>query len=481
MMHGETQWVVHEKSKNSTSKTFMFTRPLYQRVEMQQSLWQNFVYNKKGTSFNGIQTIGAYQQSTPLDKVARYFLMECKNNLIVAGDNAINPPGTTFPPCARDIRAEWLNLPSNFRGNLSMSPQQKQFGVIFEYHQDLKKFFNNNLLNEYWISITLPLTGVENTLNLTQDNVHNPGTDTPRNIIESFKQPSWYYCTIDGKRTTFCLQEINVRAGKAYISDNNFLLTYYFGFSIPTGHAQDAKFMFDAVGGFNSHPGIEAGINIQLLLNRDDPDYAFCFFVNLENIFLVHDTQHRTFDLKDKPWSRYLLFNEKCGPPDQKIPGVNILTQKVRVRPYNIADFSTGWRIKSEHLELEIGYNLWGHGHEVLKLKRPFHKNHEYGIAGQGPLDPQAAIPLAASASQSTIAYQAENDETFIAIKESDLDLKSAASQSAITHTAYFALGGKKTGQKIDSFFGGGTFVEIPQKNTALGLWGLWFKWGAVF
>lgn len=475
-IQGENQWVVHEKPKDYTSQTFMFTRPVFQRTTILQSLWNNFVYNKKGVNLNGLQCIGIYQQSTPSRKVERFFLLdECKNKLFVSGD------ANTLDKDVRDIRAEWLNLPSHFKGLLSVNPEQKQYGVIFEYHQDLRDLLDIDALKAYWVSIIVPLTGVENTLNLTQENIHNPGTSCPRDIIESFKQPSWNYLRINGKRTFFGPEEVNVRAGKAYISDNNFLLTYYVGLSIPTGHTQNEKYMFDAIGGFNGHVGAEAGINIQLLLNQGSPSYACCFFMNLENMFLMHNHQCRTFDLQGKHWSRYLLFNKKGYAPNQNIPGVNVLTKKVRVRPYNIVDFSLGWRLKTERLEFEIGYNLWAHGHEVLKLKRPFPEGFEYGIAGDGPINPLAAVPEAATASHSTIACRAPNDATFVPIKESDLDLKSAASPSAITQTAFFAVGGKKAGVKVDGLFGGGLFVEIPHKNTALPLWGIWFKWGAVF
>ena len=66
--------------------SFMYTKPAFYDIVMEQALWHNIAYNKKGSIRAGLQAIPFFQQSAPLAKNARYFLMNDKNCLLVAGD-----------------------------------------------------------------------------------------------------------------------------------------------------------------------------------------------------------------------------------------------------------------------------------------------------------------------------------------------------------------------------------------------------------
>ena len=58
------------------SHSFMYTKPAFYDVAMEQSLWHNIAYNKKGSIRGGIQAIPFFQSSMSLEKNARYFLMK---------------------------------------------------------------------------------------------------------------------------------------------------------------------------------------------------------------------------------------------------------------------------------------------------------------------------------------------------------------------------------------------------------------------
>src|SRR5438045_2506916 len=118
------------------SRSFMYTKPAFYDVVMEQALWHDIEFNKHGPSKIGLQAIPFFQRSIPLDKNTRYFLMKGKTELLVSGDENIDDLEV------RDIRAEWVNLPGNFRGFLSVNPKQQQAGCVFEYHQDLGNWFN---------------------------------------------------------------------------------------------------------------------------------------------------------------------------------------------------------------------------------------------------------------------------------------------------------------------------------------------------
>lgn len=491
-------------------QSFMFTRPGYQRLSMKNSLWHSVAYNEKGPQEAAFQSIGYYQESSPYDYGPYYFMPSCKKEIMISGDD--QKSNIYY----RDVRAEWLNLPSDFVGFMSLCPAQRQAGAIIEYQQDFSRFTKNDFLNDYWLNISIPLVWVKNDIGLTQaiGNYGTPVDGQPRDIRQAFRQCDWYYSKICGAKQLVEPAEINFRLGKAYLSKNNFQLIYYTGLSIPMSKGQDARYMFAPVAGYNGQLGLEVGFQGQIVLSKDEACCVFCLFAELESIFLLQDKQYRTFDLCRKPWSRFMLFNRRHGPPDQRIPGVNVLTRRVQVSPYTVVDFATGWRMKVGNIECEFGYGLWGHGTEKIEflrkcqderfgcracyniepcdqgtgICRPCHQTpcsceeSEFGIAGTGcRISPISGQCEATSACQSTINYQASNDDAFISIRDSDLDLLSASSRSAILHSAYASVGTFVHRGNITSFCGAGLAVDVPQRNSSLAGWSVWVKGGATF
>jgi len=487
--------ILCDRDNRFESKTFMLTRPASHNMALREATWHDFIYNKKGDTLASYQLIALYQKSVRSDKTAKYFLFNCKSSLTVLGDDQLDflphdDDGNFLVDRVdrhRDVRAEWLGLPSDFMGAFSINPIQRQTGVILEYNQSVKKILKNELFGNWYFSVMLPIVVVENNMNICQFDIHNKkkGNERPRDIIEALNQKSWRYARINGKRSRVNLSMIRARLGSVFLSENNSQIAYYSELLIPTASEDEGKYIFDAISGYNGHLGIGTGVNFQFPITRDGGYYDVCFFTNLEAVFLIRHDQIRTFDLIDRPWSRYLLFNRKDGPPDEFVPGVNVLTQRVRVKPYSMIDFSVGWRIKTERVELEFGYNIWGHGNEKIECIKKFCD--QWGIAGRR----QKGDVKARSASLSTIYLQkaTENEDIdqedenfeFIPIEECELDLDSATSQSALNHRVHAAIGFEHKGNKIDGFFGAGGFFEFPQKNSALQLWGFWVKLGGSF
>ena len=458
-------------------RSFMFTKPAYYNMFIEQALWHDIEYNKHGKVSGGLQIIPFFQGSSPLSKSARYFLIKGKTQLLISGDANSNE----LP--VRDIRAEWLGLPSDFSGYMSLNPQQKQYGCVLEYNQDLKQWFDVAFLRDMFISLEIPILGVENKLHLEQSQVINEGTNFPQNIIEAFNQPSWLFSKMPAKKKRAGVAEIKAMLGSSYISENYLQLIYYSALVIPTSKAQHAEWMFDAVIGNNKHMGVGAGVNMQVPLNRDMSSHVFSWVLNLESIILIRNKQWRTFDLRDKPYSRFLLMNTLGGPPNTNIPGVNLLTRKATIKPFNMVDFTMGWRVNRNNLEFELGWGIWGHGFERVEY---IDDNHEFellpfGIAGTEP---------GTTAHRSTISHQAPNDTVngkpdgaplFVAIQPSDVDLHSGSNKGALDFRLFMSGGSIQKGTSIDHVIGGGWSVDIPYINSALQVWCLWLKYGVTF
>jgi hypothetical protein len=319
-----------------------------------------------------------------------------------------------------------------------------------------------------WIDISAPIQRTTTHLDLIESSSQTLSTANP--VRAAFNNTTWCAGKAACKRESTDLAEIRLRYGQNFVSQRTMQFTYYTGVSLPTGHLSKSDYWFDAVNGFNGHYGINGGLQMQFLLNRDPSTLDFCFFVNVDDLFLIRRHQMRTYDLYDKPWSRFMLYSrESC--PATGVPGVNIFTLDSVVRPYNIADFAMGWRLITPHCECELGYDVWGHGDEIIKVRYPDAFCAEWGITGTG----------GGTASHSTIAQQADNDATFVTIHVSDLDPYSCATGSALTQKIHGAVTTRYNGKKIATLFTAGAFVEFAQKNSSFGEWGCWFKFAGSF
>ena len=464
-----------------SSQSFMFTRPVYSNIAAQiASYWHDMIYEKIGCKALSAQVIPIYQESIDSSPQGRYFLINHKNTLVFKGDNMIN---INMTPSARDVRAEWFGLPNDFVGTFSINPKQKQFGVWIEFNKDLKTFSCDDVFKSIWVGVAFPFQSVENNLRPGQLLVSGQADEFPHDIIQAFNQSTYCYAKIrNGKKTKKSVAELHFKLGTTFMARDGFQIGAYSSLIFPTFGHQNAEFIFDPFLGHNRHFGFGSGVNFQFPLNCDIECKLISLFFNIENLVFLRNFQHRTLDLRFKPWSRYLLFNKKDGT--QNIPGVNVLTRRVKMQPFNMVDLTAGFRVQAGWLEAEIGYDLWAHGNEELKLKKPFPKD-EFGIAGDGTLVPDTNI--GATASKSTINERApidrdeNNNPTFVAIKELDLDRHSGIARAAVAHRAHFAIGAVHDECTFALSWGIGGFVEIPQNNSALQNWGVWGKVGGTF
>ena len=472
-----------EEPRETFAHSFMFTRPAYYNLSMIQALWHDFFLDKQGCSLASIQVIGFYQQSKEDNDTKRYFLPKsCSTEVLISGDDVKQD---FF---IRDVRAEWLNLPSTFRGILTINPKQQQIGAMIQYNQDFKRFFCSTILENAWFTISVPFVHVENEFNPKQSDITGTTTkniDQPHDILEAFNQPDWCYDRFSThKKSTFGVAELRIDFGGTYLFKNQEYdqLAYYSMITLPIASSQDPRFIFSPFAGNNKHFGYGAGILTQFLLNRNPKRCAWCFFANLEAIWLFHNREKRTFDLINKPWSRFMLFTHKDSSPGTTVPGVNVLTQSVKTTPMGVFDFSAGWRLQIETVNIDLSYNLWGHGREKISLNEDCctFDFTEYGIAGKGTILSHGK-EVAASANHSTVQQQAPDDLTFITIDPLDLDLRSGASAGTLNQKVQIAIGTESKDKPIESFFGAGACFDFPYKNSALKTWSLWLKGGASF
>lgn len=465
-------------STNKTSQTFMFPRPIYNNLAAQNGPWLTFrtqEYQDSGFSF---EIVGAHQDGTTKNNHDGYFSIDCKENLIFAGDqNSLI--------AQRDVRAEYFNLPDNFSGILQINAAQKQHGFWLTCFQKLGPLFDIPSFYHVSLGVRIPVIWVENTLNLCQlSEINSENTSNqPANIIQALNQKELNYAKmLPGKHKDEGIPEVRFDLRSTFIQAFPFHLAAYSGFIIPTFRRVTPEFIFEPLVGINRHPALVAGANFMFPLSSDDCPWLICFFFDAENRFYIKSSQCRTFDLRNlddcqqKQWSRYLKVRKEGD--EETIFAANVLTLPVIAKPDNRANLDGGFRYFSGNFEAEVGYQLWVQGDERIELKTlncqgQSFKFENYGIAGTGT----------GSASKSTINTLAPNDDEFITIKENDLDLLSGAARGVSTNMIYASLSYTSLDEftKTPLMISVGAFYEAPKNNAALTSWGVWGKAGTRF
>ncbi len=457
-----------------TDRTFFWSRPVYRNIGAQKPLWQEFVFNTCQSL--ALQIIPIYQQSAHDRDLAHYFLFNDQHNLLIKGDAVV-----ANNPYSRDVRAEWLGLPSNFAGTFSVHPRQKQFGLWIEAMMPLGNCFGYECLDSFWVGVALPYQMIENKVTPTQTPPINPGTTFPTDALEALSNPAYLFQKFDGKKKKNGLAEVDFKLGTNLLNRDYFQIGMYSMLVIPLRGSANQEFVFNPFLGNNGHFGFGSGVTFKLPLLCDPECQLFSFFAYFENIYFFRNHQKRTFDLIDRPWSRYLLLNNKEG--GLNIPAMNILTRRVRARPYNMLDLYTGFDWELSNVQVEVGYGLWARGREQLKFADCFPA--DFGIAGVGFLSTTSAIP--ATASRSTIQEQAPNDvnfrgeQIFVPIRVEDLDIDSGAARGALAHRGHISVGYIYATESFAVLAGVGAFIEASQYSSALSNWGVWGKVGISY
>ena len=143
---------LHTKTDKS-SQTFLYTRPAHENLGLQQSLWYSSFFDKDKL-YAGQASI-FYQKSWRTDEIKKFFL-PTNRTLVKVNRTAAD----------RDVLPEWLGLPANFNGYLTINPEQEQIGGSIELRRNLPPLFGLTFFQDWWLHVSLPIVHVKNNLNL---------------------------------------------------------------------------------------------------------------------------------------------------------------------------------------------------------------------------------------------------------------------------------------------------------------------------
>jgi len=269
---------------------------------------------------------------------------------------------------------------------------------------------------------------------------------------------------------------------------------------IPTGNKAKGVCIFEPIVGAGKHFGLMFGGAFGLRIwNDEEDDRNLRLEYAMNSQYLFRNTQVRSFDLVDKPFSRYAqLYLSKADAINASqltaplntnafTPGINVLTFPVKVTPgYQFNINSAFVYTCGTGFQGELGYNFYARRGEVIEFCQEWQVGPALKhVLGNGLTNPIRDI-------SGFVMREDENDNytgiTEIAnyennvILATDIDLDSAATPAALSHTFYGAAGYRWGEREHPVFVSFGGSAEISKaNNTELERWMLWGKAGFTF
>ncbi|KKR96301.1 MAG: hypothetical protein UU47_C0016G0016 [candidate division TM6 bacterium GW2011_GWE2_41_16] len=440
----------------------------------------SFVYKTEPATHDrhctALEAFALSNKSLDTECANKYFLFDCKSALLIANSDA---PNYAF----RDIDAFWFDNLENspgFNADLMLSPRSESYGARIKATRRMGDLLPIPFFQDTYLAASTGIVSTKNNLIMSTNGAPNSPT-TQSNLAllqQAFDNQNWNFMRV--KPTPQCrthVPDITLIYGSTLIDCEHVFLEYNSLVVVPLENSQDPKYLFSPYTGPNKHWGV--GINFYLNVPlMDNCQSCVNAWASLENTFYFRRAQMRTFDLKYKPYTRYLKVHRKGIV--ESIPAMNVLTVPCKVKPSDLADLSFGLTFEANFFSATIGYNLWTHPTEKIFLRRPcctadslkdryIYPFEAYGVVAHDNDANKSATK------NSTIKYHAttaDDDLEFTGLTESDLDMFSPAAQTGLLNTVFATASLHNASRAITVDFGG--YYSAPYANMALKGWGLY-------
>jgi hypothetical protein len=466
------------------SKTFFSVIPQFQAGSPEkETLFRDVFTNNTGRGCI-FEVVGFGGKSRNSDDLARYFLPFGKSEILVTEANATNVAD-------RDVDAVHLNI-----NHLNRDFQSK---VKFDFHQTfagiglaVRSQFTDDPTG-WWLGASTPLMFVTNHAELCET-IENPGDTVEATrvgtVTDAFKQSIWNFGRIencDHKKTGFA--DVELQLGYKWGEADEGHADIYVGVVIPTGNKPHGKWVFEPIVGNNQHFGILFGGTITKDLYATSKQ-TLTFLLSTNGRYLFRNTQHRSFDLKDKHWGRYMevyatldaaqaAFNAaSVADGNHGSPGINVFTQEMRVTPGFSNQLNAALVYKESWITGELGYNLIARQAEKTCLKCWNESAALVSVNQDGSTTKFRTINHAAVGDEGVGAVA----QTYKPLTRCDLDISSAAHPAAVGHELYASFGVRLgDSPNIVPLLSVGGSWEFASGNTYLDRWAVWAKVGVMF
>ena len=498
----------------AVSKTFRTNDPVFTVVSPMYLMMSrnDRMHEKEDGKKGSLEALGLYSRSTG-HGIRDYFLPVSGKSTLVAGElgSAAATAGTV------DLISSYFNVitststaSGNFQSNLTFDPRQTIAGVAFKWQQGftIKE-------RDFYFKVSVPVVQVSNNLNMVEDVVNVGSGDTiagaVKNMTEAFNQPLFNYGKINGKQSKWGVADVELILGMDWTKQDHCQLSTFIGAVAPTGNRPKAEYLYEAIVGNNHHWGVLLGGSSRHLWKEAD-NYKLTFLCDGDWRYLFENTQTRMFDLVGAPWGRYLWLAPISAttytgytntdslfvqPPlsgttnlPSLVPGVNFLTQDVKVKPYGAFMINTALNYRHNNgFEFEGGFNFYTRQAEKVRLKNEFSNPNNYGIPN---LNADLGVPAwnetSSFATINNPQSQGNGDQNVatgsdvaVVITEASLDFNSASHPAVLESTVYGVAGKNWDGWRFPGFAGVGGSYTYSVDNSGTDRWAVFGKLGVSF
>ena len=362
-----------------------------------------------------------------------------------------------------DWLADYFFLPTDYKSSLSFNPCIDNILVDFNFFIGLDDWAPG-----VYLALYAPIVHSRWGLNLCETiemkgtNSHVPGYFTPDTLQrnELFNNFTEYVegkivgpvtQTVSGvEYTTFFqrlnkarmtqdtlnqtrLADIRLAIGYDFVQSDHLLLGLHGLITAPTGNRPEGEYLFEPIIGNGHHWELGAGVQLYgLPWCSDDQDKQIIFSLNADFMHLFSARQRRTFDLQNKPFSRYMLIEKLTTPITNNLKGndvtpsaqfkteflpvANLTNLCIKASSSLQAEITAMSTFVCDNFSWDIGYNFWFRCCEKISLRSvtAFENNSKWalkgdahvfgydrGAAGAGPL--VGAVALSATQHHATI------------------------------------------------------------------------------
>lgn len=390
-----------------------------------------------------------------------------------------------------------LQAPGSFKSTISLSPRQWSAGLGLNYRHIL---FGKDSDNPFWIGVSVPILHVEQDLRLKEvieadgggaSTLKVPGLKPFSGTMkEALQQQSWLYGKMKNNELSRTgIGDIDVRFGVVALQTESVVFDISLGVIIPSSNKQKNQYVFEPRLGNGKHLGLMGnGQFFVALWENDAATKQFFYEISFNVQYLFKNTQNRSFDLIGKPFSRYMEMYANEAQMNQSVsaalpirqllatPGINILSREVSVDPGINVTFNNALIMRYKNFDFEAGYNLFARESESVKLKQPW--SEKPGLKATNGIATNSKRDITANRILNFSVTTAINDAAvgYVSIKESDIDLKSAAHPSYLSHTVYGAFGYHCNSCSVPFGLTYGGSYEFASNDYSMSRWAMWLK-----
>lgn len=490
---------------------------------IRESFFHNDRIDDAENGYGGaVQAVVFGGRSTNECEIAQYLLPNCQSKLVVTNENEDN---ADQEPVERDVAARHLNIrlqngllnngQQKFKSVLRFHPEVSQVGAALSWKQAL--CYDDDQQVRWWSEIGLPIVHVTTDMQL-QENIQEGreatvvqgeglnGSPVLTSAKQFFAQRGLQFGRIDrGEQDETQVASLDMKIGYNSVMTDQCYLNSYLGISIPTSNnfnerddhgicEQSFRQMLQPLTGTAGHVALAYGTHLGFHI-CDYEQWRLRTVTDIHTRYIFSDEEHRTFDLKGKPWSRYMEFYAsedqaarafRENDPTIGTSGVNLLTLPVDVTPGVEGRVNFACIFERCNFALEVGYNTNYQQAEDIELCSRINRTfalkssqlQDVGTVNRATTIKRDFPGLEPAPANEQEVRQFVRDA---AVTTSDIDLTTASHPATLHHTLYAHFGYNFEHNCIPGFAGIGASYTVGATNNEMDNWALWAKFGISF